>query len=90
MTIKDTENGERIIQIANEFTVVQVGYQRTGSGERLVITSPRLGFQTLLDPLQLESLTWQRPEMYSALLNTPYGPGAELRARPLSDLFGKG
>jgi hypothetical protein len=89
MTIKDDDNGERIIQIANEFTVVRVGYRRTGSGERLVITSPRLGFQTELDPLQLESLTWQTPEMYSALLDTPYGPGAELRARPLSDLFGK-
>jgi hypothetical protein len=88
-TIKDDSRGERIIQIANEFTVVQVGYLRTGSGERLVITSPRLGFQTHLDPLQLESLTWQKPEMYSRLLDTPYGPGAELHARPLSDLFGK-
>jgi hypothetical protein len=88
-TFNDTSKGERIIQIANEFTVVQVGYLRTGSGERLVITSPRLGFQTQLDPLQLESLTWQTPELYSKLLDTPYGPGAELRARPLSDLFGK-
>jgi hypothetical protein len=78
-----------IIQIANEFTVVRVGYVRTGSGERLVITSPRLGFETQLDPLQLECLTWQTPEMFSKLLDTPYGPGAEMKARPLSDLFGK-
>lgn len=78
-----------IIQVANEFTVVQVSYVRTGAGERLVVTSPRLGFETQLDPLQLESLTWQTPELYSTLLDTPYGPGAELRARPLSELFGK-
>lgn len=84
------QNGDGpIIQIANEFTVVRVGYVRTGSGERLVITSPRLGFETRLDSMQLESLTWQKPEMFSKLLDTPYGPGAELNARPLSDLFTK-
>jgi len=88
MTIIENGAGP-IIQIANEFTVVRVGYVRTGTGERLVIRSPRLGFETQLDPLQLESLTWQTPEMYSDLLDTPYGPGAELNARPLSDLFGK-
>ena len=78
-----------IIQIANEFTVVRVSYTRTGAGERLVIESPRLGFETRLDSMQLESLTWQPPEMFSNLLETPYGPGAELNARPLSDLFAK-
>lgn len=75
-----------IFQIANEFTVVRVSYIRTGSGERLVVTSPRLGFETHLDPLQLECLTWQGPEVYSALLENPYGPGAKLNARPLSEL----
>jgi hypothetical protein len=89
MSIIYNDGGEPIIQVANEFTVVQVGYTRTGAGERLVITSPRMGFRTLLDPLQLESLTWQTPDLYSTLLNTPYGPGSELRASPLSALFGK-
>lgn len=59
MSIIHNDGAEPIIQVANEFTVIQVGYTRTGSGERLVVTSPRLGFQTHLDPLQLESLTWQ-------------------------------
>ncbi|QOW01558.1 hypothetical protein [Rhodococcus pyridinivorans] len=89
MSIIHNDRGEPIIQIANEFTVIQVGYTRTGSGERLVVTSPRLGFQTHLDPLQLESLTWQTPDMYSELLDTPYGPGSELKASPLSALFRK-
>jgi len=89
MSIIYNDGGAPLIQIANEFTVVQVGYTRTGAGERLVITSPRMGFQTVLDPLQLESLTWQTPDLYSALLNTPYGPGSELKGSPLSALFGK-
>jgi hypothetical protein len=82
-------DGETIFQIANEFTVVRVGHVRTGRGEKLVIASPRLGFETYLDPLELESLTWQTPDLYSALLDTPYGPGAALRARPLSDVLRK-
>lgn len=88
MTVIKTDK-HPIFQIANEFTVVRVGYTRTGSGERLVVTSPRLGFECQLDPLQLESLTWQTPELYSQLLDTPYGPGAEFNAQPLSALFGK-
>lgn len=89
MTIIQDDGGP-IIQIANEFTVVRVRYARTGSGERLTITSPRMGFETQLDPLQLECLTWQEPEAFSRLLDTPYGPGADLNnARPLSDLFRK-
>lgn len=79
-----------VFQIANEFTVVRIAYVNTGSGERMVITSPRLGYETHLDSLQLESLTWQTPELYSSLLETPYGPGTKLdNAHPLSDLFVK-
>ena len=89
MTIIHNAGQDPIIQIANEFTVIQVSYTSTGQRERLLISSPRLGFQTLLDPLQLESLTWQPPETYSKLLDTPYGPGTELNARPLSALLGK-
>lgn len=88
MGIVSSVESAPLIQIANEFTVVRVGYTRTGSGERLVVTSPRLGYETHLDPLQLESLTWQGPEMFSALLETPYGPGTKItNARPLSELF---
>ena len=87
MGITKNDDGEPVIQIANEFTVVQVRYVRTGNGERLVITSPRLGFEVELDPLQLESLTWQEPELFSQLLDSPYGPGAEMKARPLSEII---
>lgn len=71
-----------VIQIANEFTVVTIKHVLTGGGERLVIKSQRLGFETQLDPMQLESLTWQPPALYSTLLKTPLGPGADIRALP--------
>ena len=89
MGITQNDDGEPVIQIANEFTVVQVSYARTGNGERLVIRSPRLGFEVQLDPLQLESLTWQEPELFSKLLDSPYGPGTAMTARPLSDIIPK-
>lgn len=89
MGIIQNDEGDPVIQIANEFTVVKVSYVRTGNGERVVISSPRLGFEVQLDPLQLESLTWQEPELFSKLLNSPYGPGVTMTARPLSDIIAK-
>ena len=73
--------------VANEFTQVEVRKRRTRNGERLEIVSPGLGRSILLDPLELESLTWQDPTLFSTLLATPYGPEDEPRARSLSDLL---
>ncbi|HVS85313.1 MAG TPA: hypothetical protein VHD91_06760 [Gaiellaceae bacterium] len=76
------------LTLANEFTTVRVRKERTRNGERLAIESPALGFAIRLDPLELESLTWQRPESFSRLLESPYGPEPETDARPLSELLG--
>jgi hypothetical protein len=73
--------------VANEFTQVEVRKRRTRNGERLEIVSPALGRSILLDPLELESLTWQDATLFSALLATPYGPEDEPAARSLSDLL---
>jgi hypothetical protein len=76
-----------IIEIGNEFTIVHAQAVSTRNGMRLELRSPRMGFSIQLDPLELESLTWQTTETFSKLLETPYGPGAELHAELLSDLI---
>lgn len=73
------------IAISNEFTTVRVRKLATRNGERLEITSPKLGTTILLDPLELESLTWQDTATFSHLLETPYGP-EDVDGFPLSDL----
>jgi hypothetical protein len=74
--------------ITNEFTTIHVRKVFTRNGERLQVHSPKLGFTTELDPLELESLTWQPPETFSKLLETPYGPEDDAAdIRPLTELF---
>jgi hypothetical protein len=78
------------ILIANEFTSVRVRKERTRNGERLVVSSPNLGFEVRLDALELESLTWQTPETFSRLLEHPYGPEDDAQdMRSLSELLGR-
>jgi hypothetical protein len=62
------------IRLANEFAEVEIRLVDTHNGQRLEIRSPRLGRVVRLCPLELESLTWQTPEWFSALLETPLGP----------------
>jgi hypothetical protein len=54
--------------VANEFAFVNVRKVLTRNGERLEISAPKLDFRVLLDPVQLEALTWQTPESLSRLL----------------------
>jgi hypothetical protein len=63
-----------IIEITNEFGHVRVCKVWTRNGERLEIEAPKLGYRIRLDPLELESLSWQTPETFSRLLQTPFGP----------------
>ena len=56
------------VRIANEFAEVEVRVVDTHNGQRLEIRSARLGKVVRLCPMELESLTWQSPEWFSALL----------------------
>ena len=47
------------------------------NGVRLEIISPRLGRGIRLDPVELETLTWQPHETFSEFLHTPFGPEPE-------------
>lgn len=83
--IPDEPAGEWV-QIANEFTTAQVRKVWTRNGERLEIRSTKMGTSIRLDPLELESLTWQDTETFSALLQDPYGP-EDVSPRSLTELM---
>jgi hypothetical protein len=62
------------IEIANEFATVVVQRVETRNGVRLRIQSSRLQRAIDLDPLELESLTWQSHDVFSGFLAEPFGP----------------
>ena len=62
------------VELANEFAAVTVTVVETRNGVRLRIDSPRAGRSIDLDPLELETLTWQSHDLFTQLLADPYGP----------------
>lgn len=62
------------ITLSNEYAQVVIRKVRTRKGSRVEISSPKLGYRILLDPIQLESLTWQDESVFTEFLRTPYGP----------------
>jgi hypothetical protein len=62
------------LEIANEYTAVEVSKISTPRGERLCIRAPRTGHTILLDAIELESLTWQSHHVFSEFLAEPFGP----------------
>jgi len=70
VTFEDSKGAE----LANEYAMVTVRKVSTGNGVRLEIVSPRLGRGIRLDPVELETLTWQSHETFSEFLQTPFGP----------------
>ncbi len=70
----DRRDGTDEMELANEFAAVRVRKVLTRNGVRLEIFSPRLGYRIRLDPLALESLTWQTMEIFTRFLSHPFGP----------------
>ncbi|MFC5138870.1 hypothetical protein ACFPK1_11555 [Actinomycetospora rhizophila] len=62
------------ITLGNEFAEIRVRKVETRNGARLMIESPRSGQWVALCPLELEALTWQSDEVFSAMIGNPYGP----------------
>lgn len=65
--------GEAIV-FGNEFSEVRVSRVETRNGSRLLIEAPRSGQWVALCPLELEALTWQTPETFSAMIGNPFRP----------------
>ncbi|SHL06455.1 hypothetical protein SAMN05443637_11753 [Pseudonocardia thermophila] len=61
----------RPILVGNEFAEVRVTRVDGRNGPRLRIESPRSGTAVELCPLELEALTWQAPETFSAMIGKP-------------------
>jgi hypothetical protein len=74
------------IEVTNEFAQVRVRKVWTRNGERLEISSPRLGHTIRLDALALESLTWQTMETFTRFLETPFGPPEHERPPGIVDI----
>jgi hypothetical protein len=70
------EKASEWLDIGNEFAFVRVRKVYTRNGERLQIVAPKMGFEIMLDALALEAVSWQKPEMFSNLLQSPFGPEA--------------
>jgi hypothetical protein len=66
-------SGEAIV-LGNEFAEVRVCRVETRNGSRLLIESPKSGQWIALCPLELEALTWQNPQTFSAMIGNPFGP----------------
>ena len=77
MSEQDELPGGEPFELANEYAMVTVRKVRTRNGVRLEIVAPRLGRGIRLDPVELESLTWQSHETFSQWLRTPFGPEPE-------------
>jgi len=65
--------GEPIV-IGNEFSEIRVQRVDSRNGSRLLISAPKSGQWIALCPLELESLTWQTPQTFSAMIGKPFAP----------------
>ncbi|MFE0424929.1 hypothetical protein [Streptomyces sp. NPDC058953] len=66
--------------VVNEFTAARISKIRTRNGHRVEIRSLRLGYRVRLDPLALESVSWQSPDVFSRFLDQPFGPETDTRS----------
>lgn len=74
--------GAQAIEIANEFAEIRVSKVETRNGARLLIESPKSGQRVTLCPLELEALTWQGPQTFSAMIGHPFGSLIEPEDEP--------
>jgi hypothetical protein len=62
------------ITIGNEFSEIRVSRVMTRNGARLLVEAPKSGQWVALCPLELEALTWQNADTFSAMIGKPFAP----------------
>ena len=75
----DSETQPELV-LSDESATVELRRADTRNGMRLEIISPRLQCSIRLDPVALESLTWQTPETLSELLKARGAPAGQARS----------
>lgn len=60
--------------VTNEFAEAHVRALDHSGGQWLEIEAPKLGYLIRLHPDELEGVTWQETETFTAFLETPFGP----------------
>jgi hypothetical protein len=68
--LRGQQDGAEIV-LGNEFSEIRIAKVRTRNGSRLLIESPKSGQWVALCPLELEALTWQSTETFSAMVGKP-------------------
>lgn len=77
--IIDPEDRNQAITISNEFSEIHIRVREGESDEmfgrhQLLLLAPKLDYRTSVIASELETVTWQTPDVYSEFLETPYGP----------------
>lgn len=62
------------IRIGNEFALVEVSAIELSEGDRLLVSSVKLGYRIVLRPSDLAVIAQQDASFFSELLATPLGP----------------
>jgi hypothetical protein len=70
----DGRPDEDTTTITNEFAEAHVRLLSTPEGDRLEIIAPKLDYRIRLSATELESVTWQTTETFTAFLEHPFGP----------------
>jgi hypothetical protein len=65
------------ITVGNEFSEIRVSRVETRNGARLLIEAPKSGQWVALCPLEVEALTWQNAQTFSAMIGHPFAPLVE-------------
>ncbi|HHW36998.1 MAG TPA: dihydrodiol dehydrogenase [Bacillales bacterium] len=66
-------NQNQCLQVANEFTFIEISKKVTNNGEVLEIESKKSQRKISLDAMQLEALTLLKPEDFSKFFEIHYG-----------------
>jgi hypothetical protein len=83
-SLEDATVAEEFV-IRNEFAYVVIRKVISRAGERMQITSPFFQTTVFLDALDLEGLSWQKPDFFSRALQGSQGPVEDEEELPPSN-----